>query len=105
MKDLGTIVMTKRDVVIRSLQHKQSDVIPYFLELTEEKLREMIDYTGDPLFLEHSSSYLAQERNESFVDLGGGMFRDMVGVVWDKGAQEGDFGVTKICPIPNAGHL
>lgn len=94
--------MTKRDIVIRTLQHKQSDVIPYFMELTQEKLREMIELTGDPLFFEHSDSYLAQERNESFEDLGDGCFRDMFGVVWDKGAQEGDFGVTKICPIPEA---
>ena len=91
--------MTKRDIVIRTIQHKESETIPYFLDLTEEKLRDMIRYTGDELFFEHSDSYLAQERNESFVDLGGGMFRDMFGVTWDKGTQEGDFGIVKIHPI------
>jgi len=91
--------MTKRDIVIRTIEHKDSGVIPYFLDLTEEKLRDMIAYTGDELFFEHSDSYLAQERNESFVDLGNGMFKDMFGVTWDKGAQEGDFGIVKINPI------
>ncbi len=91
--------MTKRDIVIRTIQHKDSGVIPYFLDLTEEKLKDMIAYTGDELFFEHSDSYLAQERNESFVDLGNGMFKDMFGVTWDKGAQEGDFGIVKINPI------
>ena len=62
----------------------------------------MIRYAGDPLFFEHSDSYLAQERNESFTDLGNGMFKDMFGVTWDKGAQEGDFGIAKIHPIPEA---
>ena len=94
--------MTKREVVLQTLAHKQCDVIPYFLDLTEEKLRDMIRYTGDPLFFEHSDSYLAQERNESFTDLGNGMFKDMFGVTWDKGAQEGDFGIVKINPIPEA---
>ena len=91
--------MTKRDIVIRTIQHKDSGVIPYFLDLTEEKLKDMIAYTGDELFFEHSDSYLAQERNESFTDLGNGMFKDMFGVTWDKGAQEGDFGIVKVHPI------
>ena len=93
--------MTKRDIVIRTLQHKSSDVIPYYLDLTEGKLKDMIRYTGDPQYLEHSDSYLAQERNESFTDLGNGMFKDMFGVVWDKGKQEGDFGVVHTNPTPN----
>ena len=62
----------------------------------------MIRYTGDPLYFEHSDSYLAQERNESFTDLGNGLFQDMFGVIWDKGTQEGDFGIVKTPPIPAA---
>ena len=85
--------MTKKEIVIQTLQHKQGDVIPYYLDLTEGELDEMVRYTGDPLYFEHSDSYLAQERNESFTDLGGGRFRDMFHVVWDKGVQEGDFGI------------
>ena len=94
--------MTKRDVVIRTLEHKESDVIPYFLDMTEETLKKMIAYTGDPLYFEHSDSYLAQERNESFTDLSDGKFLDMFGVTWDKGAQEGDFGIAIGNPIPEA---
>ncbi|MDI9506234.1 MAG: uroporphyrinogen decarboxylase family protein [Bacillota bacterium] len=94
--------MTKRETVLQVLQHKATDTIPYYLELTDEKLRDMIRYTGDPLFFENSGSFLAMERNESFVDLGDGRFRDMFGVVWDKGAQEGDFGIVSEHPIPVA---
>lgn len=94
--------MTKRDVVLRTLQHQESDVIPYFLEMTEETEKKMIAYTGDPLFSQHSDSYLAQERNESFTDLSDGKFKDMFGVIWDKGAQEGDFGIAIGHPIPEA---
>ncbi|MDY3917560.1 MAG: uroporphyrinogen decarboxylase family protein [Candidatus Limivivens sp.] len=94
--------MTKKELVIQTLQHKPVPVIPYYLDLTEGELEKMIRYTGDPLYFEHSESYLAQERNESFTDLGNGMFKDMFGVIWDKGVQEGDFGIAKIHPIPEA---
>ena len=94
--------MTKRDIVIRTLNHQESDVIPYFLEMTEETEKKMIAYTGDPQFFEHTDSYLAQERNESFTDLSDGKFQDMFGVIWDKGAQEGDFGIAIGHPIPDS---
>jgi len=94
--------MTKRDIVLQALRHEQTDVIPYYLDLTEGQLAKMIEYTGDQQFFENSGSYLAEARNESFVDLGGGAFKDMFGVTWDIGAQEGDFGVVKEFPIPEA---
>lgn len=94
--------MTKREIVLQALRHENTPVIPYYLDLTEIELKKMIDYTGDPDFFEHSESYLAQERNESFVDVGGGKFKDMFGVTWNIGAQEGDFGVVCEFPIPEA---
>ena len=94
--------MTKREVVLQTLRHEQGDVIPYYLDLTEGELEKMIAYSGDPLFFEHSESYLAEERNESFTDLGNGRFKDMFQVVWDKGAQDGDFGIAVGHPIPDS---
>ena len=85
--------MTRREAVLKALRHEDVRPVPYYLEMIDETARTMRNYTGDPLFFEHSGSYLAQERNESFVDLEGGLFRDQFGVVWDKGRQEGDFGV------------
>ena len=87
--------MTKRDAVLKALRHEDVRPVPYFLEMSDETARTMRIYSGDPLFFEHSGSYLQQERNESFVDLEGGLFRDQFGVVWDKGRQEGDFGVVR----------
>ena len=72
------------------------------LEMTEETEKKMIAYTGDEKFFEHTDSYLAQERNESFTDLSDGKFQDMFGVIWDKGAQEGDFGIAIGHPIPDS---
>lgn len=82
-----------RDAVLKALRHEEVHPVPYYLDLTEEADRKMRNFTGDTDFFLHSGSYLAQERNESFTDLGGGVFRDMYGVVWNRGVQEGDFGI------------
>lgn len=85
--------MNYRDAVIMALEHKDVRPVPYYLDLTEEAKLRVCQYTGDTAFFEHSGSYLAQARNENFVYLTDTLFQDMFGVVWDKGVQEGDFGV------------
>ena len=90
--------MIKREAVIQALSHKTVHPVPYFLDMTNEVHDRMIEFSGDPLYFEHSGSYLAQERNESFTTLSGTMFRDMFSVVWDK-RQEGDFGVVADYPL------
>lgn len=94
--------MTRRDIVLQTLRHEKPPRLPYFLDLSDETAVRMRKYTGDERFFENSGSYLAQERNESFTDLGNGQFEDMFGVVWDKGAQEGDFGIVACEPLPEA---
>lgn len=91
--------MTRRELVLEALSHRAPQRLPYSLDLSDEVRARMRVYTGDEQFEQHAGSYLAQERNESFVDLGGGKFRDMFGVVWDKGVQEGDFGIVAQYPL------
>lgn len=97
--------MTKREIVLDTLSHKTPERLPYFLEMTEQTEAHITEYTGDAEYFEHSGSYLAQERNESFTDLGNGQFMDMFGVVWDKGKQEGDFGIVALAPLADAEDL
>jgi len=94
--------MTRRDIVLQALRHEKPDRLPYFMELSDETAVHMREYTGDACFFENSGSYLAQERNESFRDLGNGQFEDMFGVVWDRGVQEGDFGIVAREPLQEA---
>lgn len=91
--------MTRRDIVLTALRHEQPRALPYMVEMTDEIHERMKRYSGDPLFFQHTGSYLAVERNESFVDLGNDQFEDMFHVVWDKGAQDGDFGVVARAPL------
>ena len=90
---------TKREAVLRALSHRDTRPVPYYLDLTDGIHERLCKELGNPNFFEESGSYLAQERNESFTDLEGGLFRDMFGVVWNKGAQEGDFGVVHEYPL------
>lgn len=94
--------MTKREAVLKALRHEDVRPVPYYLDMTDGIAARMREATGDPLFFEHSGSYLSERRNESFVDLAGGHFRDMFGVVWNKGAQEGDFGIVHEYPLKRA---
>ena len=81
--------MTKREAVIKALSHEYVSPVPYCLNMTDDVARRMTEATGDPDFADHAGSYLVTEINESFVDLEDGRFKDMFGVTWDRGRQEG----------------
>ena len=93
--------MTKREAVIQTLSHKPVHPVPYQLDMTDEVYRRMVAFSGDYQYFEHSGSYLALERNESFTTISDTMFRDMFSVVWDR-HQEGDFGIVDDYPIKQA---
>ena len=85
--------MTKKEAVLRALRHQDVRPCPYYCDMTDQLHDIMCRHTGDPQFFEHTGSYLYEQRNEAFVDLADGLFQDQFGVVWNKGAQDGDFGV------------
>jgi len=91
---------TRKETVLRALRHEQTAPIPYQCDMTERVLRMMIEHTGNPDFMEHTGSYLAEDRNLFFTDLGNGFTRDQFGVVWDRSAQDGDFGIVRHFPLP-----
>ncbi len=84
--------MRQRDRILNALNHKESDVIPYQLDLTDEVHIRLQEYFEDEDFYEKIGSHLAQERNESFETISNTQFRDMFGVIWNR-EQEGDFGI------------
>lgn len=86
--------MNKREIVIEALNHRQVSPLPYVLSMTEDLRRKVIAHTGDPDFQSRAGSYLIQEGHEEFVSLGGGIFRDRFGVVWDRGEHD-DIGVIR----------
>jgi uroporphyrinogen decarboxylase len=86
--------MTPRERVIKAIKHEETDIVPYHLDLTDEVYGRLVSHYNDIDFFAKTGSHLAQERNESFVNLSDTEFRDMFGVVWSK-EQKGDFGIVK----------
>jgi uroporphyrinogen decarboxylase len=86
--------MTPRELVLETLAKRESDTLPYQIDLTDAVRKRMARYFSDELFEEKIGNSLAQERNETFTALGENEIRDMFGVVWSQ-EQKGDFGVVK----------
>lgn len=88
--------MTERDRVLQTIAHRQTDIVPYNLDLTGDVYERLADFFGDEDFYAKTGSHLAQERNESFEKVDDHRIRDMFGAVWLLD-QEGDFGVVENC--------
>lgn len=86
--------MTPRERVIKALNHEETDIVPYHLDLTGEVYKRLVTHFNDKDFFEKTGSHLACERNESFVKLSDTEVQDMFGVVWCN-EQKGDFGIIK----------
>lgn len=86
--------MTPRERVLKALNHENTDILPYQLDLTNEVHERLVKYYDDQDFFSKTGSHLAQERNESFTVLSDKQFKDMYGVVWNR-EQQGDFGIVK----------
>ncbi len=84
--------MNCRERVIKALNHQQTDIVPYQLDLSDEVYKRLTEHFQDQDFFEKSGSHLAQERNESFTVISPTLFKDMFGVTWDR-KFEGDFGI------------
>ena len=79
--------MTPKERVHISLNHRQPDLCPWYLELTQGAREAMIAYTGDPEIADHTGSHIARCKPlaaDAFVEVQPGHFRDQFGVVWNR---------------------
>lgn len=88
--------MTRREIVIQALQHKETEHIPFHAEFTAQEEEKIIQHTGDPDFYAKCGGYLhywqywgyptEQENNK-------GYFTDDFGVTWNRSGVDKDIGV------------
>ncbi|MCX7019343.1 MAG: uroporphyrinogen-III decarboxylase-like protein [Candidatus Sumerlaeota bacterium] len=91
---------TKRDIVMMTLQGKHVPYVPWSLSFTVEAADKLVAYYGaaeldavlDNHFLDMGSV------TGQFDDLGGCLYRDCFGVVWDRTVDK-DIGVVKGCVL------
>lgn len=88
--------MTRRELVIEALEHREPPVLPYHMEFTEQALEQLIAYTGDPHIEEKIGSCLYYWQYWGWpTEIPGrpGWFRDDFGVEWDRNGADKDIGL------------
>lgn len=96
--------MTRRDRVIAALNHKETDIVPYFCEFTEQARENVESYAGESRFDKEWGLHLhyiqywgwptqRKDKAEYFVD--------DFGVEWNRSGADKDIGVVDCPMFPN----
>jgi len=78
--------MTAREIVLEAVNHRETEIIPYFLSIDAE-IWEKLDahYGGRENFPEHETFFAGSGVEWRAEDLPNNRFRDIFGVVWTQG--------------------
>lgn len=96
-------MMTRREIVIAALRHRETPVTPYHADFTLQEYERMVKFTGDKNFYEKYGGYLhymqywgypteREDRKEHFTD--------DFGVTWNRSGADKDIGVVDEPSIP-----
>ena len=88
--------MTRRERVINSLNHKESDLIPYHADFTMQEYEKIAAYTGNAHFSDGAGlhlSYLQYCGWPTELTDRKGYFQDDFGVIWNRTGADKDIGV------------
>lgn len=93
--------MTKREIVRQALLHQRPPYVPWSFSFTEEARAKLVAHFGTDDLDTALDNHIAWAGNTVgyFTDLGGGLFRDVFGVVWDRSVDR-DIGVVVHPPLP-----
>ena len=87
--------MTKRERVIAALSHKETDFVPYTVDLTGQAFDNLKNYLGRDDFYADFGTHMsgAGFATETAIEGRPGYVVDCFGVCWNRTADDGDFGV------------
>ncbi|MFI3206981.1 MAG: uroporphyrinogen decarboxylase family protein [Clostridia bacterium] len=92
--------MTKKEVMISVLNHKDAGVIPYQVGLTQQARENLIEYTKNPDILKELDGYCANayySGRPRQIEGKEGFFKDDFGVVWNRTGADKDIGLPDDC--------
>jgi uroporphyrinogen decarboxylase len=78
------IIMSTRQHVLDSLQHKQPAKIPYDIRFTKNARQKMVEFYGDPDFEAKLGNCLTVVRSYAFQEVKPNIWEDPYGVQWDR---------------------
>ncbi len=87
--------MTPRERVLAALSHRQPDKTPYHIVFTKQAHARMVEYCGDPAFLDKIGNHfviLRAEQKGARVEVRPNIWTDQFGVLWDRSIDK-DIGV------------
>lgn len=85
--------MTKKERVITAINHKATDYIPSNIFFTNAAYDKLKDYYGGDFF-HQIDNHIAKAPGDNIIkDIGGGYFKDIFGVVWNRNGADKDIGV------------
>lgn len=90
--------MNRKELVIDALEHRESKILPYHIELTEQALENLINHTGDKNAAAKLDTCLHYQQYWGWpTELPDkpGYFRDEFGVVWNRNGADKDIGVVE----------
>ena len=88
--------MTKRETVINALMHKETPVVPFHAEFTQQEYENMDKYTKDQDFYEKYGGYLHYFQYWAYpTELADKKehFKDDFGVTWNRSGADKDIGI------------
>ena len=92
--------MTQRELAIEALEHRETPVVPYHIDFTQEALKRLTAYTGDPGIGQKLKGCINMIQFWAWpTEIKGkpGYFKDEFGVIWNRSGPDKDIGVVE-CP-------
>lgn len=96
--------MTRKEQVLAALEHRETGMVPYHMDFTQQALEQLIDYTGDKNIEEKlgaNLNYIQYWGWPTEIPQRPGYFRDEFGVVWNRNGADKDIGVVDDPLIPD----
>lgn len=88
--------MTRREIVIKALQHVETEKLPYHVDFTEREFEKVSEELDDKNFMDKYSPYLHYWQYWAYPDENPdrkGFFTDDFGVTWNRTGADRDIGV------------
>lgn len=92
--------MTRKERVIAAIRHQETDPVPYDVDLTIPARERLIEYVGDPGYIDRIGNHIAKASYKNPVEISPGYWRDHFGVVWNRSGADKDIGMIEDYLIP-----
>lgn len=94
--------MNRRERVLEAIKHRDTDIVPYYVELTWQARDRLTEHTGDPDYISRVGNHISMTSYNFFEELGegSGYWRDYYGVVWNRNGADKDIGVVDKYLLP-----